>query len=85
MRVTRDGVNYFRMAPPGTTNVAIEVYDAAKKLDGIEGTANIIRVQADQSQLQVIEFFSIKNASSPPRTLTGDNTFEVALPAGAVA
>ena len=24
VRAARDGVNYFRMAPPGTTNVAIE-------------------------------------------------------------
>ena len=33
VRAARDGVNYFRMAPPGTSNVAIEVYEAAKKVD----------------------------------------------------
>lgn len=83
VRATRDGVNYFRMAPPGTSNVAIEVYDAAKKVDRIEGTANVIRIQADGSSLQVVELFAVKNASSPPRTLTADPGFEVAIPEGA--
>ena len=69
VRATRDGVNYFRMAPPGTSNVAIEVYDAAKRVDRIEGTADVIRIQADGSTLQVVELFAVKNASSPPKTL----------------
>jgi len=83
VRASRDGVNYFRMAPPGTNNVAIEVYDAAKRVDHIEGTANVIRIQADGSTLQVVELFAVKNASSPPRTLTADPGFEVAIPEGA--
>ena len=71
------------MAPPGTSNVTIEVYDAAKKVDRIEGTADVIRIQADGSTLQVVELFAVKNASSPPRTLTADPGFEVAIPEGA--
>jgi len=83
VRAARDGVNYFRMAPPGTNNVAIEVYDAAKRVERIEGTADVIRIQADNSALQVVELFAVKNASSPPRTLTADPGFEVAIPEGA--
>ena len=83
VRAARDGVNYFRMAPPGTSNVAIEVYEAAKKVDRIEGTADVIRIQADGSTLQVVELLAVKNSSSPPRTLTASPGFEVALPDGA--
>ncbi len=83
VRAARDGVNYFRMAPPGTTNVAIDIYDAAKKVERIEGTADVIRIQADGSTLQVVELFAVKNSSSPPRTQTASPGFEVALPDGA--
>jgi hypothetical protein len=83
VRAARDGVNYFRMAPPGTNNVAIDVYDAAKKLDRIDGTADVIRIQADGPTLQVVELFAVQNTSSPPRTLTADAGFEVAIPEGA--
>ncbi len=83
VRAARDGVHYFRMAPPGTSNVAIEVYDAAKRVDRIEGTADVIRIQADNSTLQVVELFAVNNASSPPKTLIADPGFEVAIPESA--
>jgi hypothetical protein len=83
VRATRDGVNYFRMAPPGTSNVSIDVYDAAKKVEGIAGTADVIRIQAQGSTLQVVELLAVNNASSPPTTMTADHGFEVVLPAGA--
>ena len=40
------------MAPPGTTSVEVEVYDVAKKVDGIQVVADIMRFQASQGQLQ---------------------------------
>jgi hypothetical protein len=83
VRATRDGVNYFRMAPPGTSDVAIEVYDAAKQVDRIEGTADVMRIQAEGSTLQVVELLAVTNASSPPKTLIADPGFEVAIPEGA--
>ncbi len=83
VRATRDGVNYFRMITPGTSSVALDVYDGSKKVDGIQGTANIIRVQADQTSLQVVQLFAVNNASKPPRTLTAANTLEFVLPEGA--
>ncbi len=83
VRATRDGVNYFRMAPPGTSNVSLDVYDAAKKVEGIEGTADVIRVQAQGSTLQVVELLAVNNVSSPPMTMTADHGFEVAMPPGA--
>jgi hypothetical protein len=83
VRAARDGVNYFKMATPGTSSVAIEVYEAANKIELIEGTADVIRIQADGSTLQVAELFAVKNASSPPRTQTASPGFEIALPDGA--
>lgn len=82
VRVTHDGINYFKMAPPGTNNVAVNIYDAAKKLDGINGTARVMRVQTtpDGGALQVTELYAVTNASLPPRTLTADSAFEIALP-----
>lgn len=84
VRVTHQGVNYFKMVPPGTNTAQVQVYDTATKLDGLSGTVNVVRYQSvDGKTLQVIELYSIKNNSTPPRTLTGDNTFQVTIPAGA--
>jgi hypothetical protein len=83
VRVTKDSVNYFKMFTPGTTTVSVQVYDAAKSLDGISGTANVMRIQADASSLHVLQLFAVKNDSNPPRTLQADNTFEFVLPENA--
>lgn len=83
VRATKDGVNYFKMVPPGTSSVSMQVYDAAKNVSGIKGTANVVKIQAETSTLHVIELYAVQNDSSPSRTLEGDNTFEIALPPGA--
>lgn len=84
VRVTHQGVNYFRPAPPGTTSVEVEVYDAAKELAGISGLADITRLQADNGRLDAIEMWIVKNDSKPPRTKMSASTFEITLPEGAV-
>ncbi len=83
VRVTKDGVNYFKMVPPGTNSASMQVYDAAKSVAGIKGTANVIRLQADNSTLHVLELYAVQNDSNPPRTLQTDNTFEFVIPDGA--
>ena len=84
VRVTHQGVNYFRPAPPGTTSVAVEVYDAGKDVTGITGLADITRLQADNGRLDAIQMWIVKNDSKPPRTKMSANTFEITLPEGAV-
>lgn len=84
VRVTHQGVNYFRPAPPGTTSVAVEVYDASKDVTGISGLADITRLQADNGRLDAIEMWIVKNDSKPPRTKMSASTFEITLPEGAV-
>ncbi len=83
VRATYQGANYFKMVPPGTSQGDIEIYEGAKKLDGISGTVDVMKLQSDGSTLQAIELWAVKNESSPPRTLTADNSFEIVLPDGA--
>jgi len=86
VRVTHDKANYFRPAPPGTQSVEIDVYNAAAKVKGVAGEADVMRIQTDASGkvLHVVENFFVKNESNPPLTQFSDRPFEFYLPAGAV-
>lgn len=84
VRVTHQGVNYFRPAPAGTTTVQVDVYDAGKQVDGVTGRADILRVQADNGQMTVTELFVLQNNSKPPRTQMSERSFELVLPEGAI-
>jgi hypothetical protein len=83
IRVIHQGVTYHRMAPPGTTSVEAQVYDVAKKVDGISVTADVMRVQAENNNLEIIRLFAVNNASNPPKTQMNDQNFEFYLPEGA--
>jgi hypothetical protein len=86
VRVTHDKANYFRPAPPGTQSVEVDVYNAAAKVKGVGGEADVMRIQTDASgkALHVVENFFVKNESNPPLTQFSDRPFEFYLPAGAV-
>jgi hypothetical protein len=86
VRVTHDKAAYFRPAPPGTQSVEIDVYNAAAKVKGVSGEAEVLRLQTDPSgkALHVIENFFVKNDSNPPLTQFSDRPFEFYLPEGAV-
>jgi hypothetical protein len=83
VRISHQGVTYYRMAPPGTTSVEVQVYDVAKKVDGVSVTADVMRFRAQGSELQCIQLFAVNNASDPPRTQMSDQSFEFYLPNGA--
>jgi len=83
IRAIHQGVPYHRMAPPGTTSVDLQVYDAAKKVSDISVTADVLRLQAQPNELQGIRMFAVNNASNPPRTQMSDQNFEFYLPDGA--
>jgi len=83
IRVIHQGVTYHRMAPPGTTSVEADVYDVAEKVDGLSVTADVMRVQAENNNLEIIRLFAINNASNPPKTQMNDQNFEFYLPDGA--
>jgi hypothetical protein len=86
VRVNHQGVNYFPGGGPirpGATTTELKVYDSAKKLEGVNENVRVMRIQADQNSLQVIELISVKNESSPPRSLMSDRGYELTLPEGA--
>jgi hypothetical protein len=85
LHVTHKGAEYFKTVPPNTTSVDIEVFDSAAKITGITGEALVLRAETDPAgkTLNVSENFFIQNASAPPRTQFGGNTFEFFLPRGA--
>ena len=83
VRANHQSVSYFKIAPPGTTQVELQVYDAAAKLDAISTTVQIVRLQSDGGTLQVMELYGVLNQSQPPRTLAAKSTFEFGLPEGA--
>jgi hypothetical protein len=83
LRAIHQDVTYHRMAPPGTTSVELQVYDVAKKIDGIAVVADIMRVQVEQGQLEVMRAFAVKNTSTPPRTQMNERNLEFYVPEGA--
>jgi hypothetical protein len=83
VRAIHEGVTYHRMAPPGTTSVEVEVYDVAKKIEGLEVVADIMRVQVEQGQLEVMRAFAVENKSKPPRTQMNKHNLEFYVPEGA--
>jgi hypothetical protein len=68
IRVIHQGVTYHRMAPPGTTSVEVPVYDVLGKVTGVSVTADVMRFQAQDKELQGVRLFVVSNASAPPRT-----------------
>ena len=85
LHITHGGAEYFKSVQPGAGSVDIDVYDSAKKIDGITGEALVLRAETDATgkTLNVAENFFVQNASAPPRTEYGANTFDFYLPKGA--
>ncbi len=86
VRVNHQGVNYFPAGGPvfpGVASTSITVYDSAGKLAGVSENVRVMRLQAGQNSLQVVELISIKNTSQPPRSLMSDRPYEFYIPANA--
>jgi hypothetical protein len=83
IRAVHQGVTYHKMAPPGVKSVELEVFDAAQRVEGISVTADVMRFQAENGQLEGIRLFAVNNSSSPPKTQMNDHNFEFYLPEGA--
>src|SRR5690348_4252725 len=83
VRVMHQNVPYHQPVPPGTTTADVSVYDAAEKVDHVEPTIQIVRMQANKTTLSVSEDFVVSNTSTPPRTQSEAKSFRFELPAGA--
>lgn len=83
IRVIHHGVNYEKpVAAVGA--IAIDVFDAAAKVEGVTGGIEIIRAGTRGSVLHVSDMIEIWNQSNPPMTQASARTFEVYLPPGAI-
>ncbi|MBV9573892.1 MAG: carboxypeptidase regulatory-like domain-containing protein [Acidobacteriales bacterium] len=80
VRVVHQGVTYHEPAPPGSKSVDVVVYNAARKVDGVTATADVMYLQAEKGQLDVMRIFAVDNASKPPRTQMNDQNFEFYIP-----
>jgi hypothetical protein len=83
VRVTRQSVNYFKAAPPGTATVDTTVYDASTQVEGLVTEARVFRLQASGGSMDVRESYVLNNQSQPPRSKIGNQTFAITLPDGA--
>src|ERR1035437_8457829 len=85
LHVTHRGAEDFKSVPPGTSDVQIDVYDSAVKIDGISAQALVLRAETDAGgkSLNLVESFFVQNAATPPRTEYGGNTLDFYLPKGA--
>jgi hypothetical protein len=83
VRVVHQGVTYHQPAPPGTKSVDVQVYDAAKKVDGVKAVADLMYLQADKGNLAIMRLFAVDNTSRPPRTQMSDAAFEFNAPENA--
>jgi len=84
IRVIHQGVTYHKMAPPGTASVEADVFDVAKKIEGLTVVADVMRFETEGNNLRVTRLFAVENSSSPPKTQMNDHNFEFYLPEGAL-
>lgn len=83
IRVEHQKAEYFEPLTPGMTHVDVTVYDVGAKIPGVSTEADVIRVQADQQGLEVVQNYFVRNASNPPRTQFSAHAFDVYLPSEA--
>jgi hypothetical protein len=84
IRVTHQGGTYFIAAPQGDAPGNVMVYDVAARVDGVAIDADMLLVEAAGDMLRIHERYLVRNTSLPPRAQFSNDTFEIALPSGAL-
>jgi hypothetical protein len=79
VRVVHQGVDYDRRASAGDA-LSVDVFDAAAKVDGLNGSVEILRMGTRGEYLHVSDMIEIRNDSWPRLTRAGKHTFEIYLP-----
>lgn len=84
IRIMHQGASYFSAVDVTKRKVTLGVYDVvSSQLPGVTTSLNVQRYEGQATVLDATEIFVINNASSPPKTLLGERTFEIFLPADA--
>jgi hypothetical protein len=82
VRVIYQSVAYYQRVSDGAP-VAIDVFDARRRVAGVSGKSEILRIASNGNSLHVSDMYELENASNPPRTQMSGQSFEFYLPAGA--
>ena len=84
IRAVYKDVNFHQPAPPGQSDVQVEVFEPTTDPKSIKVTSRAVIFQPNGSKLTVGEEYFVENISQPPKAFfsTAGN-FEFALPAGA--
>ena len=81
VRAVFRGVNFHQPAPPGKSEIQIEVFEPTPDAKTISVPSHIVIVQPNGSSLLVGEEYSIQNATTPPKAFfRADGNFEFAVP-----
>jgi hypothetical protein len=83
VRAIHQGVTYHTPAPPGTSSVAVQVYDVSSIVAEVHEVADVMYIQAKPASVGITRLFAVDNNSKPPRTQMNDSNFEFYLPDGA--
>lgn len=82
VRVFHQGVNYDQSVA-GSRPLEIGVFDAVRKIQGLGGNIGIAQMESSGKVLKITEMYAVTNASTPPVTQSGPNSFEISVPAKA--
>src|SRR5260370_38528358 len=74
VRVVHQGVSYDQQASAGDA-LSIQVFDAARRVQGVTGSIEILRTGTTGNLRHVSDLYDIRNESSPPLTQAGAATF----------
>jgi hypothetical protein len=84
VRAVFQGVNFHQPVPPGTNDVAIEVFDPTQDAKTISVPTHIVIFQPNGAKLIIGEEYSVTNNANPKQAyFRADGNFEFALPEGA--
>jgi len=82
IQVRHQGVDYDQPVS-GTGSVDISVYDAVRKIPGLQGPLGIAQMESDGKVLKVTEMYDIANTSNPPVTQSRPDNFVITVPPNA--
>jgi hypothetical protein len=81
--VKHQSVMYTHMVHPDSGVIEVQVFDAAPQISAIRILEYMMVMESQNDLLKVDEIFTVENSSTPPRTKSGQRTFEIYLPDGA--
>ncbi|HKE34156.1 MAG TPA: carboxypeptidase-like regulatory domain-containing protein [Candidatus Acidoferrum sp.] len=81
VRATYHGIHFNTMAPPGTSTLQVDIFEASNDPKTIDVPSHFVVFQPNGDILKVAEEYQIENKSQPPYAyFRTDGSFDFALP-----